>query len=48
MKTFAACRNLAISLLRRGHVPNIAAGLRTCTWHPRLALRLVLTGPFET
>jgi predicted transposase YbfD/YdcC len=46
-QTFAACRNLAIALLRRCHVPNIAAGLRTCTWHPSLAVRLVLTGHFE-
>lgn len=41
-QTFAACRNLAIALLRRRHATNIAAALRRCAWRPRLAVRLVL------
>lgn len=39
---FAACRNLAIALLRRCHVANIAAALRTNAGRPHLAVHLVL------
>ena len=42
---FAACRNLAIALLRQRRCTNIAAGLRSCAWHCRLAVRLVLSSP---
>lgn len=38
---FAACRNLAIALLRRWHCPNIAAALRTNAGRPHLAVCLV-------
>jgi hypothetical protein len=41
-QTFAACRNLAIALLRRCHCTNIAAALRTNAGRPSLAVKLVL------
>ena len=41
-QVFAACRNLAIALLRRCHVANIAAALRTNAGRPHLAVHLVL------
>jgi predicted transposase YbfD/YdcC len=41
-QVFAACRNLAIALLRRWHCPNIAAALRTNAGRPYLAIHLVL------
>lgn len=40
----AACRNLAIALLRRRAHPNIAAALRTHAARPHLAVSLVLSG----
>lgn len=46
-QAFAACRNLAIALLRRHHCTNIAASLRSCAWHSRLAVRLVLSGGLQ-
>lgn len=39
----AACRNLAITLLRRTGVANIAAACRTFAGRPRLAIALVAT-----
>lgn len=39
----AACRNLAIALLRRAGAINIAAACRTCAGRPRTALILVAT-----
>lgn len=39
----AACRNLAIALLRRAGVTNIAAALRTYAGRPHLAIALVAT-----
>ncbi|MCL4545518.1 MAG: hypothetical protein M1118_13130 [Chloroflexi bacterium] len=41
-QALATCRNLVLALLRRRHCPNIAAALRTCAWHPRRAVHLVL------
>lgn len=41
-QAFAACRNLAITLLRRCHCPNIAAALRTNAGRPHLAVTLTL------
>jgi predicted transposase YbfD/YdcC len=43
-QAFAACRNLAIGLLRRTHATNIAAALRTYAGRPHLAVALVLSG----
>lgn len=42
-ETMAACRNLAIALLRRAGVANIAAGLRTYAARPADAALLVLS-----
>lgn len=42
-QAFAACRNLAIALLRRCHCANIAAALRTNAGRPHSAVTLVLT-----
>ena len=42
-QTFAACRNLAIGLLRSTGAPNIAAALRTYTARPAEAALLVLS-----
>lgn len=42
-EAFAACRNLALGVLRLRRVANVAAALRSCAWRPRLAVRLVLT-----
>ena len=39
----AACRNLAIALLRRAGIANIAAACRTCAGRPRTAITLVAT-----
>lgn len=39
----AACRNLAIALLRRAGATNVAAACRTCAGRPRLAIALVAT-----
>ena len=41
-QAFAACRNLAIALLRRCHTPNIAAALRTNAGRPHRAVHLLL------
>lgn len=41
-QAFAACRNLAIALLRRCHCTTIAAALRTNAGRPCLAVNLVL------
>jgi hypothetical protein len=41
-ETMAACRNLAIGLLRRTGVTNIAAALRTNAARPRQAAQLLL------
>ena len=41
-ETLAACRNLAIALLRRAGVTNIAAGLRTYAGRPADAAHLLL------
>jgi hypothetical protein len=43
-QAFAACRNLAVALLRRRHCQNIAAALRTHAARPHLAVALVLSG----
>jgi hypothetical protein len=43
----AACRNLALGLLRRRHCPNVAAALRTCAARPRRAVQLVLSAGRE-
>lgn len=43
-EAFAACRNLAVALLRRRGVENIAAALRTYAARPHLAVALVLSG----
>jgi len=43
-QAFAACRNLAIALLRRHGCANIAAALRTNAGRPLIALLLVLSG----
>ncbi|MPZ12869.1 MAG: hypothetical protein GEU73_00315 [Chloroflexi bacterium] len=43
-EAFAACRNLALTLLRRAGHDNIAAALRTYAGCPRDAVRLVLSG----
>jgi hypothetical protein len=40
-QTFAACRNLAATLLRRAGVTNLAAALRTLAGRPHLAIQLV-------
>jgi hypothetical protein len=39
----AACLNVAIALLRRAGMTNLAAGLRTCAGRPGRAVRLVHT-----
>ena len=46
-QAFAACRNLALALLRRRRVSNIAAALRTYAGRPHLAVALVLCGARE-
>lgn len=46
-QAFAACRNLAITLLRRVGVTTIAAALRTCAGRPRTALHIVLGAATE-
>ena len=43
-QVFAACRNLALALLRRCGCTNIAAALRTNAGRPHLAVTLVLSG----
>lgn len=43
-QAFAACRNLAITLLRRAGHHNIAAALRTGAGRPATAVALVLSG----
>ena len=43
-QAFAACRNLALALLRRRGHPNIAAALRTYAARPTAAVQLVLSG----
>jgi len=43
-EAFAACRNLAVALLRRRGEENIAAALRTHAARPHLAVALVLSG----
>lgn len=40
-QAFAACKNLAIALLRRAGWSNIAEGLRSCAGRPRRAIALV-------
>lgn len=45
-QAFACCRNLALALLRRGKVSNIAAALRTYAGRPHLAVALVLYGGY--
>ena len=40
-QTLAACRNLAIALLRRAGLPTIAAGLRTYAGRPHAAIALI-------
>ena len=40
-QTLAACRNLAMALLRRSGLASIAAGLRTCAGRPHTAIRLI-------
>jgi hypothetical protein len=42
-QVLAACRNLALALLRRAGHDNIAAALRTYAGRPRAALKLVLS-----
>jgi predicted transposase YbfD/YdcC len=44
-QTMAACRNLALALLRSAGQSNIAAALRTYAGRPRDAVNLVLTIP---
>jgi hypothetical protein len=46
-QVLAACRNLAIALLRQTGVTNIAAGLRTYAARPAAATRLVITPASE-
>ena len=46
-QTVAACRNLAIALLRRAGHPNIAAATRTYAGRPRAAIALVATAGIE-
>lgn len=43
-QVMVACRNLAIGLLRRSGVSNVAAALRTCAARPHMAVALVLSG----
>lgn len=43
-QAFACCRNLALALLRRCQVSNVAAALRTYAGRPHLAVALVLYG----
>jgi hypothetical protein len=43
-QVMAACRNLALALLRRAGHPNIAAALRTYAGRPADAVALVLSG----
>jgi len=43
-QAFAACRNLALTLLRRAGHENIAAALRTNSGRPHSAVNLVLSG----
>jgi len=40
-QTLAACRNLAIALLRRAGLSTIAAGLRSYAGRPHAAVRLI-------
>ena len=40
-QTLAACRNLAMALLRRAGRPNIAAGLRSYAGRPHTAITLI-------
>lgn len=40
-QTLAACRNLAMALLRRSGLASIAAGLRTFAGRPHSAIRLI-------
>jgi hypothetical protein len=42
-ETMAACRNLAIALLRRAGAPTIAGGLRTYAARPAAAVQLICT-----
>jgi hypothetical protein len=42
-QVFAACRNLALALLRRHKADNMAAALRTCAGRPWMAVALVLS-----
>jgi len=46
-QAMAACRNLAIGLLRHNKVANIAAALRTYAGRPRMAIALVLSSGRE-
>ena len=43
-QVLAACRNLALALLRRAGATNVAAALRTHAGRPRDAVNLVLAG----
>ena len=43
-QVLAACRNLALALLRRAGATNVAAALRTYAGRPRGAVNLVLSG----
>ena len=47
-RTVAACRNLAITLLRRAKQPNIAAATRTYAARPTAAITLVATAGLDT
>jgi len=42
-EVFAACRNLALALLRRAGHANIAAAQRTCAGRPHEAIRMLLS-----
>jgi predicted transposase YbfD/YdcC len=43
-QVMAACRNIALNLLRRRGVTNVAAALRTYAGRPAVAVHLVLSG----
>ena len=43
-QVMAACRNIALNLLRRSGATNIAAALRTHAGRPATAVQLVLSG----
>jgi hypothetical protein len=45
-QVMAACRNIALNLLRRSGATNIAAALRTQAGRPATAVQLVLCGGF--